>query len=174
VGFSVVGTSGTIRTWGASFGPNTKTIISFLNSEGGLKNKGSGWKSHSISSWNLGWEKIDYSRSSANRSKMPSIGWLLLLEFVECPRWDESQPFRVLPWRDGMIIDYLEKNGPETRTVGAGRKDVVKAFGWWWPCARDTDIEEKKHISKSFSFAWTNWRPCTAWRIQAECCDMQA
>jgi len=100
--------------------------------------------------------------SHGKRSTIPGIqctssdcihlGDCCFLELLKCPRWMKS-PFRMLPLRDGIESFRLfgEKwTRQKLDRFGAGVKDVRESSSLMMgSLARDdTDIEEKRHISK--------------------------
>jgi exopolyphosphatase/guanosine-5'-triphosphate,3'-diphosphate pyrophosphatase len=146
VGFSkVVGTSGTIRTLGeAALILNDKNIINSVNAEV-VKIKDLEKIIDKLLELEPG-KRSTIPGISANRVDAIHLGGLLLLELLKISKVDEIT-LSDASLRDGLIIDYLEKNGQKLDRLEQG-KDVRESSSLMMALRYDTDIAEKKHISK--------------------------
>ncbi len=146
VGLSkVVGTSGTIRTLGeAALAMNGKNIINSVNAEV-VKVKDLVKIVSKLLELEPG-KRSDVPGINPNRVDAIHLGGLLLLELLNLSGVDEIT-LSDASLRDGLIIDYIEKNGQKLNSLVQG-KDVRESSSLMMALRYETDIEEKKHISK--------------------------
>lgn len=141
----VVGTSGTIRTLGeALLLQKDKKILNSVNAEvvsvAGLEK--------------LVTQLIDLPSSkrdqiegiSSNRVDAIHLGGLCLLEILKLAGVEELT-LSDASLRDGLIIDYIEKNGQKLEELVAG-KSVRERSSLLMAMRFETDIQEKKHVAR--------------------------
>jgi exopolyphosphatase/guanosine-5'-triphosphate,3'-diphosphate pyrophosphatase len=141
----VIGTSGTIRSLGeACLIANDKTIVNSVNAEvvkvGDLEK---------IVKKLLQMEpekRSDIPGISPNRVDAVHLGGLLLLELLELAGADKITLCDA-SLREGLIIDYIEKNGQKLEEIGDG-KNLRERSSLLMASRYGTDIEAKKHVSR--------------------------
>ncbi|MDO9554274.1 Ppx/GppA phosphatase family protein [Rhodonellum sp.] len=141
----VIGTSGTIRSLGeACLISNDTTIVNSVNAEvvkvGDLEK---------IVKKLLQMEpekRSDIPGISSNRVDAVHLGGLLLLELLELAGADKITLCDA-SLREGLIIDYIEKNGQKLEEIGDG-KNLRERSSLLLAARYATDIEPKKHVSR--------------------------
>ncbi|MCL6260146.1 Ppx/GppA family phosphatase [Aquiflexum sp. TKW24L] len=144
VGFSkVIGTSGTIRALGeAALERRDVNIVQSVNAEV-VKIK----DLDKIVGKLLGLppeRRTEIKGINENRVDAIHLGGLLLLELLKMAGVKEIT-LSDASLREGLIIDYLEKNGLKLGDIIEG-KDIRERSSLLLATRYDTDIEEKKHV----------------------------
>lgn len=145
-GFSkVIGTSGSIRTLGeASLQLNGKNIINTVNAES-VKVKDLENIANQL--LDLAPEKrSEISGISENRADAIHLGGLLLVELLKMAEVKQLT-LSDASLRDGLIIDYIEKNGQKLDESVEG-KSVRERSSLLLAKRYDTDIEENKKVAQ--------------------------
>ncbi|MCR9013579.1 Ppx/GppA phosphatase family protein [Aquiflexum gelatinilyticum] len=145
IGFSkVIGTSGTIRTLGeAALEMKDVNIINSVNAEV-IKVKDLEKIVDKLLELPAD-KRTDVKGISENRVDAIHLGGLLLLELLKMADAKEIT-LSDASLREGLIIDYIEKNGLKLSDLVEG-KNIRERSCLLMAMRYETDIEEKKHVS---------------------------
>jgi exopolyphosphatase / guanosine-5'-triphosphate,3'-diphosphate pyrophosphatase len=140
----VIGTSGTIRTLGiACMSLKDKSIINTVNAEV-VKTKDIEKIVKKLLQLNPD-QRGEIPGIAGNRVDAIHLGGLLLVELLQMAGAKEITLCDA-SLRDGLIIDYLEKNGQKLEEISIG-KDVRERSSLMLASKYDTDLEAKAHVS---------------------------
>lgn len=145
-GFSkIIGTSGTIRTLGeAALEMREVNIINSVNAEV-VKVKDLEKIVERLLELPAD-KRSDIKGISENRVDAIHLGGLLIVELLKMAEAKEIT-LSDASLREGLIIDYIEKNGPKLGDQVEG-KNIRERSCLLMAMRYETDIEEKKHVTK--------------------------
>ncbi len=139
----VIGTSGTIRTLGeACLTSKDRNIINSVNAEV-VKTRDLEKLVAKLLDLNSD-KRSGIAGINENRSDAIHLGGLLLVELLHMAKADEIILCDA-SLREGLIIDYLEKNGQKLEETSIGT-NVRERSSLLLASRYDTDLEAKKHV----------------------------